>query len=131
MRQSGLCTQNTPIHIIVSFSLQKSCKVAILNFEIKTYMVKFYVYTRPAFSCRVTYIIIVFLSFCIVTSVVVKPCVPLLDAPTNGKKTSIEADGITKHIFFSCNPNYVLNGVNLATCNNGTWSSSTPTCDKW
>ena len=49
----------------------------------------------------------------------------------NGKMTTIEADGITKHIFFSCNPNYVLKGESLATCNDGVWSSSMPTCDKY
>ena len=62
--------------------------------------------------------------------VVIRPCLPLLDAPVNGKRTIITADGITKHIYFSCNPNYVLKGESLATCNNGAWSSSTPTCDK-
>ena len=92
-------------------------------------MVKFYVYIRPVFSCQVTYIIVI-LSFCIVTSVVITPCIPPLDAPVNGEKTIITVDGITKHISFSCNPNYVLKGKSLATCNNGTWSSSTPTCDK-
>ena len=56
----------------------------------------------------------------------IKPCFPLLDAPVNGKITTIEADGITKHICFSCNPNYVLIGESLATCNDGVWSSSTP-----
>ena len=48
----------------------------------------------------------------------------------NGKITTIEVDGITKYISFSCNPNYVLKGESLATCNDGVWSSSTPTCTK-
>ena len=60
----------------------------------------------------------------------IKPCLPLLDAPVNGKKTTIEVDGIVKHISFSCNPNYDLKGDNLATCNDGVWSSSTPTCNE-
>ena len=60
-------------------------------------------------------------------NVVIKPCLPLLDAPANGRKTHIEADGIIKHISFSCNSNYVLKGESLATCNDGVWSSSTPT----
>ena len=63
-------------------------------------------------------------------NVVRTPCLPLLDAPVNGKITAIEADGITKLIVFSCNPHYVLKGESLATCNDGVWSSSTPTCDK-
>ena len=48
----------------------------------------------------------------------------------NGKIKTIEADGITKHIVFSCNLNYLLKGETLATCNDGAWNSSTPTCTK-
>ena len=57
-------------------------------------------------------------------------CLPPLDAPVNGRKTTIEVDGIVKHIAFICNPNYLLKGKSLATCNDGVWSSSTPTCVK-
>ena len=64
-------------------------------------------------------------------NVVIEHCRPLLDAPVNGRKTHIEADGIIKYISFSCNSNYVLKGESLATCNDdGKWSSSTPTCTK-
>jgi len=63
-------------------------------------------------------------------SVVLKPCDPLLEAPKNGKRTLIELNGITKHIVFYCNVNYVLKGNSLATCNDGKWNSSTPTCIK-
>ena len=33
--------------------------------------------------------------------VVMNPCLPLLDAPVNGKKTEIEVGGIIKHIYFT------------------------------
>ena len=48
----------------------------------------------------------------------------------NGRRVTIEADGITKYIIFCCNPNYVLKGKDLAICIDGIWSSSTPTCTK-
>ena len=57
-----------------------------------------------------------------------KPCHPLLEAPENGERTVIEIDGFAKHISFSCNSKYALKGKSLVTCNNGMWSSSTPTC---
>ena len=59
-----------------------------------------------------------------------KPCLPLLGAPKNGLRTPINIDGIVKYISFGCNPDYVLKGVSLAICVDGTWSSSTPTCNK-
>ena len=65
-----------------------------------------------------------------VAAAVLKPCHPLLKAPENGKRTVIKINGFEKHISFSCNLNYVLKGESLATCNNGTWSSPTPTCNK-
>ena len=55
-------------------------------------------------------------------------CDPLLGAPKNGKRVVITTNGFAKHISFSCNPSYVIMGMNLATCNNGTWSSPTPKC---
>jgi len=63
--------------------------------------------------------------------VVLKSCDPLLEAPKNGKRTLIKINGIVKHISFDCNMNYVLKGRSLATCNDGMWSSSTPTCTKF
>ena len=58
----------------------------------------------------------------------VTACYPLLEAPENGNRTIITVDGFAKYISFNCNSNYVLNGTSLATCINGKWSSSTPTC---
>ena len=66
---------------------------------------------------------------CVATTAL-KPCHPLLKAPENGERTVIKVDGFVKHISFSCNLNYLLKGKSLTTCNNGTWSSSTPTCIK-
>jgi len=57
-------------------------------------------------------------------------CVPLLEAPKNGKRIVILTNNFAKHIYFNCNPNYNLMGNDLATCNNGTWSSLTPKCIK-
>ena len=62
--------------------------------------------------------------------IVVIPCLPLLDAPENGNRTTIREYGIVKYISFACNLSYVLKGKSLATCGNGTWSSSTPSCNK-
>ena len=62
--------------------------------------------------------------------IVVNPCLPLLNVPENGNRTTIKEYGIVKYISFTCNHNYILKGKSLATCDNGTWSSSTPTCNK-
>ena len=59
-----------------------------------------------------------------------KPCHPLLKAPENGERTVIKINNFEKHISFRCNSNYVLIGNTLSTCNNGTWSSAAPTCNK-
>ena len=54
----------------------------------------------------------------------------LLDAPENGIAIPIKQNGVVKYTSFNCNPNYVLKGNSLAICNDGVWSSSTPTCTK-
>ena len=60
-----------------------------------------------------------------------KPCYPLLDAPENGKRTLIRVGDFVKHISFSCNQGYVLNGESLATCMDGMWTPpAPPTCIK-
>ena len=60
-----------------------------------------------------------------------KPCYPLLKASENGKRVLIEVGGFVKHISFSCNEGYVLNGESLATCNNGVWiPPAPPICTK-
>ena len=56
-----------------------------------------------------------------------KPCVPLLEAPENGKRSLIRLNGFVKYISFSCNLDYVLKGQSLVACINELWSSSTPT----
>jgi len=59
-----------------------------------------------------------------------KCCDPLLEAPENGGRTLIEINGCVKHISFNCNSGYYLKGNTSATCNDGMWISSTPTCIK-
>ena len=59
-----------------------------------------------------------------------KPCHPLLETPENGTRTVIRINGLAKHISFRCNSGYALIGETLATCNNATWSSAVPVCEK-
>ena len=79
------------------------------------------------YTAYMVYIIIYVISICVYFLPTVS-CDPLLETPKNGKRVVITTNGFAKHISFSCNLSYVMMGMNLATCNNGTWSSHTPKC---
>ena len=54
------------------------------------------------------------------------PAIPPGDSIT----INVKSEYVRNYSVYYCNPNCVLKGESLATCNNGAWSSSTPTCDK-
>jgi len=64
--------------------------------------------------------------------VFVEKCPQSPAAPVNGSKEVLRDDaGFEDKVIFNCNKGFGLNGRSLAKCEEGKWSSPSPTCVKF